>query len=518
MILAVALVAGAVVGAIVGFSLSVRRKPYVPPPLQTRTVPETARDGSEATAELRRALATAQEALGAQRAVLWDVDLEREAAHAAMTTAGEHPVDVALAADPLRWAWEQGVTLRLETQQRWSRGPAACVVALRRQGARAALLTLDYASASAFPAHAALEQWGGYVRAHARALLADRTAAEEGRRYRQVLEALRGMPAEFELDGFVRRLAEAARELAGGTGAVVALWSDGVGEVMAVAGDEGGPAPHTRFRSTESVLGIALQTAAPVVRLRRRDETPRVLPIVSVGERWAVEPRAAAAFPLVAPEGGAVAAVAVWSTARAEIPQAELDAAAAIIPYAALQLRHVQAFGELREDSRRDALTGLYNRRSLEERLAAEAARCGRYGRPLSLLILDIDHFKSINDTYGHDAGDEVLRTLGRTLAAATRDADVPARLGGEEFVMILPETDVEAATELAERLRQRIERIEVSWEGKRIPVTASIGVSATPECVSAPSALLPSADAVLYQSKRGGRNRVTAARVVRSR
>jgi diguanylate cyclase (GGDEF)-like protein len=153
-----------------------------------------------------------------------------------------------------------------------------------------------------------------------------------------------------------------------------------------------------------------------------------------------------------------------------------------------------------------DHLTGLANRRRFERQLEREVSRTMRYGRPFCLLLLDIDNFKLVNDTYGHEAGDEVIRRLALTLQAGTRGIDLAARIGGEEFAVILPETDFEGGVDVAERLRIAIRETEIPPAGT---ITASFGVAEFPVCAAAGRELLAVADAALYQAKRGGRDRV---------
>lgn len=166
------------------------------------------------------------------------------------------------------------------------------------------------------------------------------------------------------------------------------------------------------------------------------------------------------------------------------------------------------------EDSQRlaatDALTGLMNRRAFTSFMAAEIARCTRYDDPLSLLLLDIDHFKQINDGCSHATGDRVLAALGELLPRVLRDCDQPARWGGEEFVVGLPSTDCEDAHEVAERLRQEIAALEVLDDaGRRMSITASIGVATW--CPGEPlDSLVARADRAMYVSKATGRNRVS--------
>ena len=157
----------------------------------------------------------------------------------------------------------------------------------------------------------------------------------------------------------------------------------------------------------------------------------------------------------------------------------------------------------------KDALTGLYNRGSFDTKLKDEFNRSKRYGRELSLLMLDIDFFKKVNDTYGHQAGDEALKAIADIISSTVRLTDYSARYGGEEFLVILPETGREKAVEVAERIRLYIEEKEINvLEDKTIHLTVSIGVSTSSNCNSEEK-LLKDVDSALYKAKEGGRNKV---------
>ena len=153
-----------------------------------------------------------------------------------------------------------------------------------------------------------------------------------------------------------------------------------------------------------------------------------------------------------------------------------------------------------------DGLTGIANHRAFQERLAEEWLRCERYNSPFSVILLDVDKFKTYNDAYGHPEGDTVLKTVAQTLKAAIRDVDMVARYGGEEFVILLPETGVQGAQEAAERCRVAIEAAE--WPKR--PVTASFGAATVSVTITSAQELVDSADKALYASKEQGRNRVT--------
>lgn len=159
-----------------------------------------------------------------------------------------------------------------------------------------------------------------------------------------------------------------------------------------------------------------------------------------------------------------------------------------------------------------DGLTGLYNRRHFLHLAEAEWSRFERHGRPMSLLMLDIDRFKSVNDRFGHDAGDQVIVGLAAACREGRRVSDVVARVGGEEFALLLPETEMDAALGVAERLRERVAASQFLLAAKGPQVTVSIGVAAVRPGLAGIAALMKEADQALYEAKRRGRNRVVAA------
>ena len=178
----------------------------------------------------------------------------------------------------------------------------------------------------------------------------------------------------------------------------------------------------------------------------------------------------------------------------------------------ALAVNALEAAWELAETSRRsrtDALTGLWNRRHFDERLKDVLNETDRFGGSCALVICDIDHFKKVNDTYGHDVGDAVLVQVAATLGAGVRTVDTCARIGGEELALILPQTPPEGALELADRLRQRIESLVMPHDGVTVRVTVSMGVATYRAGEAGKALLFKRADEKLYLAKNGGRNRV---------
>jgi len=176
----------------------------------------------------------------------------------------------------------------------------------------------------------------------------------------------------------------------------------------------------------------------------------------------------------------------------------------------ALVVSHFVA--ELKNASRYDALTGLLNRRAFDETLVTEVHRTRRMGEPFSVLMIDADHFKEINDRDGHAAGDRALQHLATLLAAHMRDIDRVGRYGGEEFVVLLPGTTQSDALVTAERLREKVQSLPPRWQERALPLTVSIGVSEWRGDEDDVASLLARADAALYRAKEGGRNCVVVA------
>ncbi|MFC4930782.1 sensor domain-containing diguanylate cyclase [Massilia sp. GCM10023247] len=178
-----------------------------------------------------------------------------------------------------------------------------------------------------------------------------------------------------------------------------------------------------------------------------------------------------------------------------------------------LALSNVRLRVSLRQQSIVDPLTQLYNRRYMDEVLKRELVRSSRSGTPLSVLVLDLDHFKRINDTYGHEAGDAVLRKVAQTLRENIRSCDVACRMGGEEMVVLLPECGIENALKRADAIRLAIAAGQVLHDGQRIAATASIGVASYPQHGNDMQGLVNAADLALYEAKHGGRNCVRVAK-----
>jgi diguanylate cyclase (GGDEF)-like protein len=224
----------------------------------------------------------------------------------------------------------------------------------------------------------------------------------------------------------------------------------------------------------------------------------------------------ALARPLRAPERGSrvLGVISIAREGRAFTP-GEKDLFGYLANQAAVSIENVDLHETVQRQAVTDELTGLFNHRRFQEVMAVEVERARRFDQPMSLIMLDIDNFKRVNDTYGHMQGDLVLREVARVLRESSREIDEPARYGGEEMAVALPQTDLEGAYQFAERVRQRIEGLELPIldGGGTLRVTASFGAASTTGSEdSDKDALVASADAALYRAKRSGKNRTVKA------
>ena len=254
-------------------------------------------------------------------------------------------------------------------------------------------------------------------------------------------------------------------------------------------------------KATEAVQGAALAAESRALREQGPVE-------VAEGDAYAF----ASSLGRIGATGTPVGAMTI-SRADKPFTPSEREVFLYLVGQAAASVENVALHELVSEQAVTDDLTGLANGRAFRDRMEKEAARAVRFRHEVSLLMLDIDDFKKVNDTYGHPAGDEVLRAIGRILKAESRGIDEPARYGGEEFVVALPETSPEGALELAERIHDRIgaERIRTPDDGD-IAVTASVGVSTLPASAIDVRELIAAADAALYEAKRAGKDRVVVA------
>ena len=469
-----------------------------------REPPTTA---GERTRALEAALASAAAQLGAARAVLWEVDAQnnRIVPHVAAPGPVGRPVN--LAGTPLRWVWEEKLPLRLEAKgspSGWlAASGGACAVPIHQDG----VLVFEFDQGRLPHDTSSAADAGAYVAALLDLQRAQQAADIARGRFDDLLRVLEQLTKAQRMDEWAAELADTAGWMIGGTGASVVAWNGAAGRVLATSGDDGGPKRGMDVDAATSEVALAARNAAPIIR----DEVTTRTPLVGAEERWFSRPRSLALLPLQTADG-VLGVVAAWNADRASFDDAGLAALRTLAPYAALQLRQMLMQDTLRERAEKDPLTGLPNRGAFNEKFDDAVKQYRRYHHPLSVILLDVDHFKRVNDTWGHDAGDVVLRQVGQILSSSVRETDFAARIGGEEFVVLLPETDLPQAIETAERIRAAVERASFDVQGRTLEIRISAGVASTPRVVADPTALLTSADGALYASKQGGRNRVSAA------
>jgi diguanylate cyclase (GGDEF)-like protein len=193
--------------------------------------------------------------------------------------------------------------------------------------------------------------------------------------------------------------------------------------------------------------------------------------------------------------------------AEAATAEAQKALLAATAPLLAATIRNARLFTEVIDSSLRDDLTGCFTRPHTVDTLAAELSRAARSRKPVSVMMFDLDHFKLVNDRYGHQAGDEVLAAVGRRLRETMRSSDIKCRYGGEEFLVVLPETSLEGARHVADMMRRAIGKHPVVWGESPIDVAASFGLTVAAEGERDATAVIARADAALYQAKHDGRN-----------
>jgi diguanylate cyclase (GGDEF)-like protein len=226
-----------------------------------------------------------------------------------------------------------------------------------------------------------------------------------------------------------------------------------------------------------------------------------------------VEDVSAVAQPLLAEAGGITGVVAVARRGR-PFTSEERDDLRNLTTQAAVSLANVSLHETAERLAVTDELTGLSNRRRFDVTLEAEVERARRFKQPLALVLLDLDDFKDVNDAHGHQVGDEVLRAVARVLRDSCREVDEPARYGGEELAVVMPNTDLDGAQHLAERIRHGVAglRVPVPDGAGPLTITTSLGVATMPASAADAASLVEAADDALYRAKRSGKNRTMLA------
>jgi diguanylate cyclase (GGDEF)-like protein len=501
-----------------GLSMLRRERPAASPPAAETGDPreKAAEEGDDDGTALRAALEMVRRATDAHEATLWRADGEWRAARLLCRAAAPGvPLPdtvVGLEGSPYKWAVEEQLPQHVRRGKRDLPAPWAEEMLVVPVDLPEGVLALAYPGLVPPGADAAALAAAKHL-ATVDALLRLRGGqARQDARVRAIADAAKSLPGEIEVDAFARRLAAIVRQGTGAAGVAVALGPDEAGRGKVLCVDDTGPSPQhvDEFGEGESRLALAMKHAVDLAYddLRREREK---LPLLAAGEQWRMLPRSALLFPLVA-DGRSLGAVAAWHSEPGRFGENERELLRLLCSIAPLPLRSARQYEALDHRAHTDALTGLPNRAAFEERLATLTHVFDRYARPFSLLVLDVDFFKKFNDTHGHEAGDKVLQQVSAVIRQTVRDVDTPARFGGEEFVVLMPETGYRASHDAAERLRRAIESHPLTWNGRPLAVTVSIGAAGCPDCTVTASEVLRLADEALYRAKAGGRNRVASA------
>lgn len=436
---------------------------------------------------------------GARRVVLWRVDAPAGVVRAVAVAGGALPNAHVVHGSAITWVARERVSARLDPAPVWALTQRVIGIPVLEEPAAHALTFELGDDVEVNPGQ--FDALGVHVGALLNVLQDHIVLADYQERAEHLLDALRALPAATSEDVLARKLVDVAMNITHGTGASLASW-DGK-HLTIILNEGGGVAANRVVDEQDSMSVLAARSHATIVR---EGAALGTLSVVAAGERFLPSPDIAIAVPLIT-HGNVVGVLTAWAVTR--VPQTSITALETLAPYAAAQLASAKELVQMRTLAERDGLTGLHNRRAFDQHLNAETARFDRYRRPYALVMMDIDHFKKINDQYGHDAGDSVLRDVARCITTSLRDVDVAARFGGEEFALLLPETDKSHAVVIAERIRARVEAARFEWRGAVIPVTLSAGIAAIPEHDARPEDIVREADQLLYAAKRQGRNRV---------
>lgn len=450
---------------------------------------------------------------GADEVVFWRQDDEGDALRpVATSTEGTESTayfDEERWAPLLRWTAETGIVHADHEDDL-----VHCVTApVSRDGRLYGAVSISSAAGLTLTRQGALEWADRYARHIALLVQLFDVRSEHGRERRrgrmlvQVAEAIhRGGTTE----GVARTICETAIQLTSGQRAALVQW-DARLEQGSIRATAGGHPLAERFRvSSESMVGRQCVAGLPLNMADARPLDASRAPVYADGE-----PRRPLGSLSIVPlerDRAVVGAIVVEGDRTEAVSSGEQKNLILLSTIAAGSLQLFEQIAEATRSARTDALTGLHNRRHFDEELARVFADASRHRDETSLVIADIDHFKRVNDSYGHEAGDAVLRHVSRLLQDRVRPVDVCARFGGEEIVILCPRTGLDGATLLAERLREAIAAAPLRHDGLEIAVTASFGVASHPRSVRDSDGLLGAADAALYAAKREGRNRVRSS------
>ncbi|MGH7721121.1 MAG: diguanylate cyclase, partial [Gemmatimonadaceae bacterium] len=456
---------------------------------------------------LHRYLRDAKDAIGADEVVFWRHAVAEDALELFASSleggASALPRTDEMLTSLIRWAAKERVVIANDDKV-----PFLLVVGPVGRGDSFHGVLGIYAADRGSIARERVKPWLGRYASHLATLLELLEDARNARRYKAraqgFFRAAQRIQHNLDLDTLARAVCDTALEVTSATRAAFALWDEGAleGKVHAVSADHPIVAG---FRVTrDSLLGEACREHQRfAIREAHRMAASRL--VYGVGEP-ARRIGSLGIVPLLSSRK-VIGAIIIEGDAIAQVTAVEVETLQFLTSPAAVALDNTARYAEVSESARIDSLTGLGNRRAFDERLSQLLAESDRYGHAASLILVDMDHFKGINDTHGHDAGDAVLRQAAGAISRTIREIDVCTRYGGEELAILLPRTGLDAAREAAERVRRAVAQLAISYAGVSIPVTASLGVACYPESTNNRDMLFAAADRALYGAKSSGRN-----------
>lgn len=455
-------------------------------------------------------LADSRDVAGAEEAIFWRWNPEREAlAPVAWSTLSARPTffDFAQWAPLVQWSFETGVVQTVGPDDVVIVG-AACV---RRNDRLMGVLSVTHREGLGLRREAAkewLQRLADQLATFSELVEVRRRHERHMRQSQALLDAVQRLQVDRGGEGLARTLCETALDVSGARGAVLVRW-----DADAETGELHYATEGTGLRSLTPLEGSSVVAEAcrsgklQVLEDARGAASGQAL---YGAPRVIREPGSVAIIPL-SKEGRVLGALVLEGDQAGSLTQEEARPLTVLGAVVAGSLELAWSYAEVDRRARTDALTGLWNRMHFGEQLQRTLAEADRYGQPVSLVLVDVDHFKKVNDSWGHEAGDSVLKAVARIIQEGVRTVDVCVRYGGEEIAILMGQTTSERAVEVAERLRQRISAAPIRHGGAEIMVTASFGVASYPETVKVKDQLFPAADKALYIAKHDGRNCVRA-------
>lgn len=475
-----------------------------------------AREAEVDAAHLAEALADIRDACGGEEAVLWRWDESRDALVPACwsTTAADRPRHFRMEDwGPLaRWSAEGRLVVFDGTDAQAA--PCLAAAPLIDHALLVGVLTVSHAGGLSISRTRAKE----WMPRHARQVLSLVTLSESRREYarqmrqsRALLMAVRQIGAHNTQESLIPSLCETALEVSSAAAAAIVRWRSDFQKGSVRFATHGFRHRPPYPLDADTLVANACRDNQVLFKPDTSEFGPGVSLFFTGDGGW---PEGSLGIVPLNRDGRVIGAIIVASPEPDRITQDEVHNLTDLGAVAATSLEIVWEIDEVTKRAITDGLTGLVNRRAFDEHLRRLLNETDRFGQPLALILADIDHFKRINDTWGHEAGDEVLRRVARKLVEGVRTVDVVARYGGEEIAILLPQTSLAGATDLADRLRHAVGAKPVKFKGEEIAVTISLGVASYPDAVPAREILFRSADRALYEAKRSGRNCVKAVPV----